>query len=106
MKLRPEDLTDEMIREERRLANVPSDDGETDDAMAAYCSMALGIRATAYQQSNAKRMIVDAINARVVARCPGRKHQRHVLAVCEGECCTSCGGPIDESSECRCDDAP
>lgn len=62
--IKPADLTDEMIREERRLAQVPDENGETDDAMAAYCSMALGIRCTPYQRDNARRLICDAINAR------------------------------------------
>lgn len=62
--MKPEDLTDAMIREERRLAALPDENGETDDAMAAYCSMALGIRATPYQTENSRRLICDAINAR------------------------------------------
>lgn len=64
MKVTPDTLTDAMVREERRLASIPDENGETDDAMAAYCSMALGIRATEYQRANAKRLICDAINAR------------------------------------------
>lgn len=34
--------------------------------------------------------------------CPGRAHAAHVADVCEGSCCTSCGGPIDPNEECRC----
>lgn len=60
----PETLTDEMIREERRLANIPDENGDTDDAMATYCHMALGIRCTEYQRDSARRLICDAINAR------------------------------------------
>lgn len=35
-------------------------------------------------------------------KCPGRSHHNHVGASCEGSCCTSCGGPIDDNNECRC----
>lgn len=70
MTITPDTLTDEMVREERRRAQVPDEDGETDDAMATYCSMALGIRASAPQQSNAKRFICDAINARNAKETP------------------------------------
>ncbi len=38
-----------------------------------------------------------------VGRCPGRSHPNHVIDVCNGSCCTACGGPIDESEACRCD---
>jgi hypothetical protein len=38
----------------------------------------------------------------VKTRCPARDHKEHVGDVCEGSCCTTCGGPIDESEECRC----
>jgi hypothetical protein len=39
---------------------------------------------------------------RARARCPGRQHDHHLGDVCEGTCCTACGGPIDENEECRC----
>lgn len=56
----------------------------------------------------ARQRICDAINAinaisRFKERCPGRHHYNHALVTCTGSCCTSCGGPIDEDSECRCD---
>ena len=35
-------------------------------------------------------------------KCHGRNHAEHVRDVCEGQCCTICGGPIDENEECRC----
>lgn len=38
--------------------------------------------------------------------CPGRQHPRHTGAVCDGSCCTACGGPIDEKEACRCGDTP
>lgn len=40
--------------------------------------------------------------SQAASRCPGRSHRRHILSVCAGSCCTACGGPIDENSECRC----
>lgn len=39
---------------------------------------------------------------RARARCPGRDHGQHIADVCAGNCCTACGGPIDEEGECRC----
>jgi hypothetical protein len=41
-------------------------------------------------------------NARSKARCRGRSHDHHIGVVCEGTCCTTCGGPIDENEQCRC----
>ena len=41
-------------------------------------------------------------NAEVARRCPGLTHRDHVADVCEGSCCTACGGPIDSNEECRC----
>lgn len=35
-------------------------------------------------------------------KCRGRDHRNHIGDVCEGTCCTACGGPIDENEECRC----
>ncbi len=37
-------------------------------------------------------------------RCQARKHRHpnHVDDVCEGNCCTTCGGPIDSNQGCRC----
>ena len=45
---------------------------------------------------------LPGVDTEASARCPGRKHRRHVLAVCEGSCCTACGGPIDIDGGCRC----
>lgn len=47
--------------------------------------------------------VLKAICAALAPKCPGRHHPRHVSDVCAGSCCTTCGGPIDDSSECRCD---
>ena len=40
----------------------------------------------------------------VADRCPGREHSRHIASICEGSCCTACGGPIDGNEACRCGD--
>jgi len=45
---------------------------------------------------------VELFNARAKERCPARRHDDHVTDVCDGSCCTTCGGPIDENEECRC----
>lgn len=44
----------------------------------------------------------DLFSARTRARCPGRQHSHHIGDICEGTCCTACGGPIDTNEECRC----
>ena len=50
----------------------------------------------------ARQRCADKINDRIRARCLGRDHRNHVTDVCEGTCCTACGGPIDDREECRC----
>jgi hypothetical protein len=35
-------------------------------------------------------------------KCPGRISNGHADSTCAGNCCTACGGPIDEEGECRC----
>lgn len=66
--IKPEDLTDDMIREERRLAMMPDENGDIDDAMHTYCSLALGIAAngpsTDYQRAVSRDRIAESINAR------------------------------------------
>jgi hypothetical protein len=52
-------------------------------------------------QRGARARCAEVLNERARA-CPGREHAAHVGDVCEGSCCTSCGGPIDENQECRC----
>lgn len=34
--------------------------------------------------------------------CRGRTRAHHADVTCGGECCTTCGGPVDENEECRC----
>lgn len=36
-------------------------------------------------------------------RCVGRNHKAHADYTCEGNCCTECGGPIDDNEACRCE---
>lgn len=50
----------------------------------------------------ARGRCAEMLNARAQEHCRGREHRGHVRDVCEGSCCTSCGGPIDENEECRC----
>lgn len=44
----------------------------------------------------------ELFNARAKRRCPARHHDDHFADVCDGSCCTACGGLIDENEECRC----
>lgn len=45
----------------------------------------------------------DLFNARSArVHCFGRNAAGHIVDLCEGTCCTNCGGPIDENEECRC----
>lgn len=36
------------------------------------------------------------------ARCPARPHNKHGGDICDGTCCTACGGPLNEDEECQC----
>jgi hypothetical protein len=42
------------------------------------------------------------ISTCAITKCHGREHRDHIRDVCEGTCCTTCGGPIDANEECRC----
>jgi hypothetical protein len=75
-------------------------DAETiEHAIAVDPNWPGGRRHWARVHRQARMHCADLINAR---RCPGRIHEDHLLAVCEGQCCTNCGGPIDDNEECRC----
>ena len=50
----------------------------------------------------ARARCAEIFNATVATRCRARRHDHHIGNVCEGTCCTACGGPIDENEECRC----
>ena len=70
---------------------------------ARLCRIALGhIRKSKVECGAARTRCAAILNERVGERCPGRGHRDHVNDVCEGSCCTSCGGPIDQNEECRC----
>jgi hypothetical protein len=70
---------------------------------ARQCRIALGfIRKSKIETAAARARCAEILNERARSRCSGRDHRGHVGDVCEGSCCTSCGGPIDENEECRC----
>lgn len=57
------------------------------------------------RRMNARGQIAQIINERAAdarANCRGRGHANHIGDVCDGSCCTECGGPIDSNEECRC----
>lgn len=102
-------ITDDQIRELRADANSSGDD-ETRD----YCDIALGRpksfhlargsarNPAANEIDRARARCAAIIIARARQKCPGRDHRNHVDDVCDGTCCTACGGPIDDREECRC----
>jgi hypothetical protein len=53
-------------------------------------------------QWHARQSIAMLINNRR-EQCPGRAHHAHAQVTCNADCCTECGGPIDENDECRCE---
>jgi hypothetical protein len=48
------------------------------------------------------RVVPLSASATTSPRCRAFAHEDHVSVACEGNCCTACGGPIDENEECRC----
>jgi len=67
------------------------------------CKIALGhIRKSKKERAAARAHCAQLLNEDARVRCRARRHAKHIGAVCEGQCCTSCGGPIDENEECRC----
>ncbi len=67
------------------------------------CKIAIGhIRKSKQERAAARARCAEILNEGAKIRCPAREHAKHVGDVCEGQCCTSCGGPIDENEECRC----
>lgn len=57
---------------------------------------------SAKDRLEARAQCADLFNARAKEHCPARRHDDHVADVCDGSCCTTCGGPIDENEGCRC----
>ena len=67
------------------------------------CKIALGhIRKSKIERAAARGHCAELLNKDARDRCRARGHAAHVGDVCEGTCCTSCGGPIDTNEECRC----
>jgi len=101
MKPNAETITDEQIHELREgararrntwligICDVASSDLDSDRDVAAY-------------RIKCRARCAEIFNVRAREKCPGRDHRNHVSDVCEGTCCTACGGPIDENEECRC----
>lgn len=106
MRLTADTITDEQIRELRGLfvglTAAPHVNG--------LCNLALGESEEAcivlvlkpHKRKQARARCAELLNARSQDCCRARKHAEHVRDVCEGQCCTTCGGPIDENEECRC----
>lgn len=61
------------------------------------------VGASAYEEKREREYCAEILNARARAKCPGQQHRNHNADVCGGSCCTACGGPIDDNSECRCE---
>lgn len=67
------------------------------------CKIAIGhIRKSKMERTAARAHCAELLNKDARERCRARGHAAHVGDVCEGTCCTSCGGPIDKNEECRC----
>lgn len=106
-------VTDEQLRELHAWAVAHCKAHGHPDDYAEYCkgtsamyqaAVALGARRArkGWTRALARARCAALINERVLAKCPGRDHRRHVGDVCQGSCCTTCGGPIDENDACRC----
>jgi len=105
VKVEPRTLTDALIRSEMHRTSLVSVGVDCAIALRIDARTANGQPPSASEIGESRQRICDAINERARGRCPGRSHHHHVLAVCAGECCTVCGGPIDDDGECRCDGA-
>jgi hypothetical protein len=92
-------ITDDQIRGLRRVAQHWHE-----IITILTCTVALGEddESTAPDRANARARCAEIFNARTREKCHAREHRAHVGDVCEGTCCTACGGPIDANEECRC----
>lgn len=96
-------ITDEQIAKLRDSISAKAELGSFDHQRRIMCLVALGERDhLVVDQREARMRCADVVNAIARAKCPGREHRDHVRDVCDGECCTACGGPIDSNSACRC----
>lgn len=104
-------ITDEQIRELRARAQTngsPWDaQGYGPSDVVSDCDVALfdiNSVGAAERRAAARARCAEVLNAQNHKRCAARRlrHQHHIDDVCEGSCCTTCGGPIDNDGECRC----
>lgn len=98
MKLTADTITDEQIRDLRGRLGSETYKGASDDVIA--CEVARAAPLGSLRRATARARC--AVNKIAQDRCVARKHVDHVRDACEGQCCTSCGGPVDENEECRC----
>lgn len=103
------DLMAKVQPERDRWRDVENDHGKYNEAnwVMFLCQVVLGEKRANPGSSRGKcRVLLEKLVAkgwpRVEEKCPGRGHRDHVADVCDGECCTACGGPIDENEACRC----
>lgn len=103
MKPDADTITNDEIDALWRAASSASLSNVDPDTMHA-CIIATNRRGdfTAAQQASARARCAEILHAQARDKCRGRHHRNHIGDVCEGSCCTACGGPIDENEECRC----
>lgn len=97
-------VTDEQIDALWRLACGTGSHREADPDTMHLCTVAVNRNEdfTAAEQHEARGRCALILRERAPEVCRARAHRAHVADVCEANCCTSCGGPIDENEECRC----
>lgn len=100
MKHTADTITDDQLRTLRARLGSETYAGASDDALA--CEIARAAPLGSLRRVTARARCAELLNKIAQDRCVARKHDDHVRDVCEGQCCTSCGGPIDENEECRC----
>lgn len=95
-------VTDAQIRE--LLDSIPanSESGGFQWQRRRMCEVALGIAEhVVIDRAEARARIADVIRAKRF-KCPANGHRHHIGDICNGSCCTACGGPIDDDGGCRC----
>lgn len=102
-KLTADSITDMQIRELLDALNNDVHAITRRQQDVRLCKIAIGyIRKSKVERAAACAHCAELLNKDARARCRARGHAEHIGDVCEGSCCTSCGGPIDENEECRC----
>lgn len=89
-----ETITDEQIRELRSETARHDPDHEATTTYDAALMAPMGSLRRAQARARCAEILM--------ARCHGRDHHGHAQVTCNGDCCASCGGPIDPDGECRC----